>query len=144
MADGTETGAARLTRAQLAELVDRFMDAWARHDLEAAMALMAEDAVYDEFNQTVWRGKAAVREGFLPQFRGDYGDIQFHVEDRFIDADSQQAMVRWRCTFEWKGTRRAWRGLDILHFRDGLIVEKLTYAKTERPLTEVTPLEEGR
>jgi|DewCreStandDraft_5_1066085.scaffolds.fasta_scaffold00421_50 uncharacterized protein (TIGR02246 family) len=144
MADGTETGAARLSRAQLAELVDRFMDAWARHDLEAAMALMAEDAIYDEFNQTVWCGKAAVREGFLPQFRGDYGDIQFHVEDRFIDADSQQALVRWRCTFEWKGTRRAWRGLDILHFRDGLIAEKLTYAKTERPLTEVTPLEEGR
>ncbi len=144
MADGTETGAARLTRAQLAELVDRFMDAWARHDLEAAMAMMAEDALYEEFNQTVWRGKAAVREGFAPQFRGDYGDIQFHEEDRFIDAERGQALVRWLCSFEWKGTHRAWRGLDILRFRDGLIVEKRTYAKTERPLTEVTPLQEGR
>jgi uncharacterized protein (TIGR02246 family) len=144
MAEEGTMGAAQAARAELAVLVDRFMDAWARHDLEAAMALVAEDAVYDEFNQTVWRGKAAVRAGFLPQFRGDYGDIQFHVEDRFIDAERQQALVRWRCTFEWKGTRRAWRGLDILRFRDGLIVEKLTYAKTERPLTEVTPLEERR
>ncbi len=144
MAEEGTMGAAQAARAELAVLVDRFMDAWARHDLEAAMALVAEDAVYDEFNQTVWRGKSAVRAGFLPQFRGDYGDIQFHVEDRFIDAERQQALVRWRCTFEWKGTRRAWRGLDILRFRDGLIVEKLTYAKTERPLTEVTPLEERR
>src|SRR5438045_2406495 len=96
------------TRTGLLDVLDRFMDAWARHDLEAAMALMAEDAIYDEFNEKLWQGKAAVREGFLPQFRGDYGDIQFIEEDRFIDAEAQQALIRWRCVFAWKGTRRAW------------------------------------
>ena len=133
--------ATHATRAQLKDLVDRFFDAWARHDLDDAMALVADDAIYDEFNGKVWRGKDAVREGFLPQFRGDYGDIQFHVEDMFIDAEAQETLARWLCVFEWKGTRRSWRGLDILRFRDGLITEKLTYAKTERPLTEVSPLE---
>ena len=128
------------TRAELNVLVDRFMASWAAHDLEAAMALVAEDALYDEFNEKVWRGKAAVREGFLPQFRGDYGDIQFHEEGRFIDAEAGEALIRWRCVFQWKDTHRAWRGLDILRFRDGLITEKLTYAKTERPLTEVTAM----
>ncbi len=130
----------RTTRTELRALVARFFEAWERHDLEAAMACMAEDSLYDEFNQKLWRGKEAVREGFLPQFRGDYGDIQFHVEDLFIDDEAQQALARWRCVFQWKGTQRAWRWLDILRMRDGLIVEKLTYAKTERPLTEVTPL----
>lgn len=128
------------TRAELAALVDRFFAAWARHDLEAAMACMADDAIYDEFNGMLWQGKAAVREGFLPNFRGDYGDIQFQLEDLFIDEEEQQALARWLCVFAWKGSRRAWRGLDILRMRDGLIVEKLTYAKTERPLTAVTPL----
>lgn len=127
------------TRADLAGLVDRFFAAWARHDLDAAMACVADDAVYDEFNGRLWQGKATVREGFLPNFRGDYGDIQFQLEDLFIDEQQQQALARWLCVFEWKGSRRAWRGLDILRVRDGLIVEKLTYAKTERPLTEVTP-----
>jgi len=130
----------RATRAQLKDVLDRFMDAWARHDLDAAMALVAEDALYDEFNGKVWRGREQVREGFLPQFRGDYGDIQFHVEDELIDAEAGQALVRWLCVFEWKGSRRSWRGLDILRFRDGLITEKLTYAKTEWPLTDVAPL----
>jgi ketosteroid isomerase-like protein len=130
----------RSTRAELATVVDRFFAAWARHDLDVAMACVAEDAIYDEFNGTLWRGKAAVREGFLPNFRGDYGDIQFQLEDLFIDEQQQQALARWLCVFQWKGTQRAWRGLDILRLRDGLIVEKLTYAKTERPLTEVTPL----
>ncbi len=127
----------QMTRAQLAALVDRFMDAWARHDLEAAMACMAEDCRYDEFNSTVWEGKAAVREGFLPQFRGDYGDIQFLEEDRFIDAEGGRMLVRWACRFPWKGSVRRWRGLDILHVRGGLITEKLTYAKTDRPQTDV-------
>lgn len=134
------TTSQRATRAALNALVDQFMAAWARHDLEAAMALVAEDAIYDEFNEKLWHGKDAVREGFLPQFRGDYGDIQFHEEDRFIDAQAGEALVRWRCVFQWKGTERAWRGLDILRFRDGRITEKLTYAKTERPLTDITPL----
>ena len=126
------------TRAELEVLLDRFMDAWARHDLEAAMACMAEDCRYDEFNATLWEGKAAVREGFLPQFRGDYGDIQFLEEDRFIDAEAGRMLVRWVCQFPWKRTVPRWRGLDILHTRDGLITEKLTYAKTERPQTSST------
>ena len=125
------------TRTELEALLDRFLDAWARHDLDAAMACMAEDCRYDEFNGKVWEGKAAVREGFLPQFRGDYGDIQFLPEDTFIDAETGRMLARWVCRFEWKGTIRRWRGLDILHVRDGLITEKLTYAKTDRPQTEI-------
>ena len=126
------------TREELEVLLDRFMDAWARHDLEAAMACMAEDCRYDEFNGSLWEGKVAVREGFLPQFLGDYGDIQFLEEDRFIDAEAGRMLVRWVCQFPWKGTVRRWRGLDILHTRDGLITEKLTYAKTEQPQTAVS------
>jgi hypothetical protein len=124
--------------AQLEALTARFLDAWARHDLDAAMACMADDSRYDEFNNKVWEGKDAVREGFLPQFRGDYGDIQFLEEDTFYDAERGRVLVRWVCQFEWKDTIRRWRGLDILHVRDGLITEKLTYAKTDRPQTEVT------
>jgi ketosteroid isomerase-like protein len=133
----TATG---VTRSQLKDVIDRFFAAWARHDLDAAMALVADDAIYEEFNEKVWQSKDAVRMGFLPEFNGEHGDIQFHVEDEFIDVEAQQALVRWLCVFEWKGTRRAWRGLDILRFRDGLITEKRTYAKTDRPRTEVTPL----
>ena len=129
--------AVQTDRSTLEALLDRFMDAWARHDLEAAMACMAEDSRYDEFNGVCWEGKLAVREGFLPQFRGDYGDIQFLEEDRFIDAQAGRMLVRWLCRYEWKGTERRWRGLDILHVRDGLITEKLTYAKADRPQTEV-------
>ena len=79
-----------------------------------------------------------MREGFLPQFRGDYGDIQFLTEDAFIDADTGRMLWRWLCQFEWKGTIRRWRGLDILHVRDGFIADKLTYAKADRTQTTIS------
>jgi uncharacterized protein (TIGR02246 family) len=70
---------APLTREQLEALVIRFTDAFNRDDLDAVMAFMADDAVYDEFNGQINRGTAAIREAFVPQFRGDYGVLRFHT-----------------------------------------------------------------
>ncbi len=121
-------------RARLEDLVVRFTDAFNRMDLDAVMAFMAEDAIYDEFNGTRNRGKAAIREAFGPQFRGDYGKMQFHTEDLFVDATSGKALIRWVCTLDTKRGPAGWRGLDILHFENGLITEKHTYAKAKTPL----------
>jgi len=121
------------TRAELEDLVLRFTDAFNRDDLDAVMAFMAEDAVYDEFNGTRSVGKAAIRAAFEPQFRGDYGTIRFHAEDVFADAATGKAMIRWRCTLTRDGTTRSWRGLDLVHVAHGLVKEKHTYAKADRP-----------
>jgi ketosteroid isomerase-like protein len=129
--------AARMSSpAELEDLVLRFTDAFNREDLEAVMAFMADDATYDEFNGRRSRGKAAIREAFVPQFRGDYGRIRFHTEDVFVDPGAGKALIRWRCALERDGARRAWRGLDILHVRDGRITEKHTYAKADVPRLE--------
>ena len=125
-----------MTRAELEDLVLRFTDAFNQDDLEAVMSFMADDAIYDEFNGTINHGKAAIREAFIPQFRGDYGVIRFHTEDLFVDADTGKALIRWLCTLERHGRRRGWCGLDILHFEHGLLKQKLTYAKTERLLLQ--------
>ena len=120
-------------RATLRDLVIRFTEAFNRDDLDGVMSFMAEDAVYDEFNGTLNRGKAAIREAFVPQFRGDYGKLRFHTEDLFVDAASGKALIRWLCTLDTKRGPAGWRGLDILHFENGLIKENLTYAKAKVP-----------
>jgi uncharacterized protein (TIGR02246 family) len=124
------------TRAELEDLVRRFTDAFNRDDVDGVLALMTDDAVYDEFNGTRSVGKPAIRAAFEPQFRGDYGTIRFLVEDVFADASTQKAMVRWRCTLERDGMTRGWRGLDLLHFEHGLVKEKHTYAKADVPRLE--------
>jgi len=80
----------RPDHANLRELTIRFTEAFNRDDLDGVMAMMAEDAVYEEFTGTLSRGKAAIRAAFEPQFRGDFGKLRFETEDLFADAATGQ------------------------------------------------------
>ena len=133
-----------LDRATLRELTIRFTDAFNRDDLAGVLAMMAEDAVYEEFTGTVSRGKAAIRTAFEPQFRGDFGKIRFETEDLFVDETAARALIRWVCRLETRRGPAAWRGLDILHFDNGLVSRKLTYAKAKVPLLGETPRDGGK
>ncbi|HET7341654.1 MAG TPA: nuclear transport factor 2 family protein [Methylomirabilota bacterium] len=125
-----------MDRATLASLVVQFTEAFNANDLDAVMAFMAEDAVYEEFTGTINRGKAAIRAAFVPQFRGDFGKMRFESEDLFVDAATGKALIRWVCRLETKRGPAGWRGLDILHFEHGLVKQKLTYAKAKVPLLQ--------
>jgi len=121
-----------VTHSELEDLVTRFTDAFNREDLDAVMSHFTDDAVYDQFDGTPARGQAEIRRAFEPQFAGAFGRMRFETEDLFVDPRSGKGLIRWLCTLERDGRKRGWRGLDILHVRDGKIAEKLTYAKAER------------
>jgi ketosteroid isomerase-like protein len=125
-----------MDRAKLEDLVVRFTEAFNQNDLEGVMALMADDAVYEEFTGTINQGRDAIRAAFVPQFRGDFGKMRFETEDLFVDTESGKALIRWVCRLETKRGPGGWRGLDILHVEDGRVKHKLTYAKAKVPLVE--------
>ena len=119
--------------SDLQELTIRFTDAFNRDDLDGVMAFMADDAIYDQFDGARAVGKAAIRDALVPQFRGDFGTIRFVTEDLFVDAAAGKSLVSWTCTLTRDGVTRGWRGLDVLRFANGLVVEKHTYAKADVP-----------
>ncbi len=123
-----------MDRAALEKLVVDFTEAFNRDDLDGVMSYFAEDGVYDEFNGTRSEGKAAIRAAFEPQFSGKFGTIRFNAEDLFVDAAAGKAMISWTCTLSSKDRMGGWRGLDLIHVKDGKVVVKETYAKTEKPL----------
>ena len=125
-----------MERAELETWVADFTEAFNRENLEEVMAYFADDAFYDEFHGARHHGKAAIRAAFEPQFRGVYGRMRFHAEDMFIDVETGKAMISWMLTLETGDKAGGWRGLDLLYFRDGKILEKHTYAKTKAPLIE--------
>lgn len=126
-----------MERRKLIDLTLDFTAAFNRDDLDGVMRHFAEDAVYDEYNGSRSSGPAAIRAAFEAQFRGDFGVVRFHQEDLFVDPEADKAMISWTCTLS-RGDRTAgWQGLDLLHFdAAGLIVQKLTYAKAEKPLLQ--------
>ena len=46
------------------------------------------------------------------------------------------SLSREGSTLVVKGKPTSWRGLDLLHFAGGKLVQKLTYAKAKSPLFE--------
>lgn len=121
-------------RAELKKLVIDFTEAFNCENIDEVMSYFADDAIYDEFNAVRHNGTDAIRAAFVPQFRGDYGKMRFHTEDMFLDVPAGKALIRWLLTFEEAERAAGWRGLDILHFADGKLVEKHTYAKAKTPV----------
>jgi ketosteroid isomerase-like protein len=132
-------------RAALERLVIDFTEAFNREDIDEVMSYFADDAIYDEFNDIRHVGRDAIRAAFVPQFAGAYGRMRFHTEDMFLDVDAGKAMIRWVLTLEEETRQGAYRGLDILHFKDGKLVEKHTYCKAKIPYirTKTEMTEEG-
>ncbi|WP_054033233.1 YybH family protein [Desulfatitalea tepidiphila] len=125
--------AMKLSRDALQRAIENWNVAWANYDLEGVLALMSEDIVFDNWTGGQARGKEKLRQAWGPWFA--QGDFSFIHEDLFIDEAAQKVLFRWR--LEWpcreKGFERRLekrRGVDVMHFRDGRMVEKLTYSKT--------------
>ena len=113
------------------EVVQSFEEAINRHDLEAAMALMTEDCVFETTlpapDGTRYVGQAAVRAAFAEFFQASPQAV-FETEEQFACGD--RATVRW--LYKWieaDGTHGHVRGVDVVRVRDGRVAESLAYVK---------------
>jgi ketosteroid isomerase-like protein len=106
--------------------IDAFNEAFNRHDVDAVMALMTEDCLFEntlpppEGERHV--GQKDVRK-FWEQFFHDSPAAKFETEEMVTSGD--RAVVRWR--FEWGDGYI--RGIDLFRVRDGKVAEKLSYVK---------------
>ena len=109
--------------------VERFNEAFNRHDVDAVMAAMTGDCVFESTSPPDgdhFDGQAAVRtvwEGFF----ASTPTAQFATEEQFAAGD--RCVVRWLYTWEENGEPRHLRGVDLLKVRDGKLAEKLAYVK---------------
>jgi uncharacterized protein (TIGR03086 family) len=109
----------------------RFSAAFGRGDVDAIMALMTDDCVFEATEPppdgTRVEGAAAVRAVWEGLF-GSTPDAAFSEEESFVCGD--RGVLRWR--FDWTGEDEAAqhvRGVDVLRMRDGKVTEKLSYVK---------------
>lgn len=119
-----------LTRSTL-ETVSSFNQAVNRHDLEATMALMTDDCVFENTypppDGERFTGQVAVRR-FWQEFFELSASAHFEFEETF--ASGERAFVRWQ--YRWVDAESKpghIRGVDVFRVRDGKVAEKLSYVK---------------
>lgn len=110
--------------------VGRFNDAFARHDVDAIMAAMTDDCVFENTRPApdgeLIEGQPAVR-AFWEAFFLRSPQARFETEETFACDD--RCVVRWRYTWVRDGKRGHVRGVDLFRVRDGKVAEKLSYVK---------------
>ena len=113
-------------------MLEEVLAAFNRHDIEAIMAVFAEDAVLESPRGedpwgTRFSGKAAVRDGLAARFAG-IPDVHYGHDRHWVCGD--RGVSEWLLTGTTTvGERIAVRGCDLWEFRDGLVVRKDSYWK---------------
>lgn len=107
-------------------VVHAFNEAWDAHDLDATLALVTEDCVFESartgVNGARIVGRDALRVAWAPSFAR--GGDPFVIEDSIAAAD--RVVQLWVFT----DGERVVRGVDVMRVRDGLVAEKFGYVKT--------------
>ena len=116
-------------RATLA-VVNKFNEAFNRHDVDAIMAAMTADCVFENTRPAPdgerVEGAAAVRAAWEALFARS-PDARFETEEMFATGD--RCVVRWIYRWVRDGKAGRIRGIDVFRVRDGLVAEKLSYVK---------------
>ncbi|HTS87225.1 MAG TPA: nuclear transport factor 2 family protein [Gemmatimonadales bacterium] len=110
--------------------VERFNEAFNRHDVAAIMSAMTADCVFDSTRPPPdgerLQGQPAVR-AFWESFFARSPKARFETEEIFACGD--RAVVRWVYHWMRDGAPGHVRGVDVFRVRDGLVAEKLSYVK---------------
>ena len=122
------------SRSEIKSKLIKWNQAWDRHDLEGVMQLFHEDVLFENWTGAKIRGRDSLEKAWAPWFE-NHGGFRFTEEDTFIDEAEQKVLYRWQ--LDWPSSEKGFegrpesrRGVDVLHFKDGKIIKKLTYSKT--------------
>lgn len=110
--------------------VDRFNEAFNRHDVDGVMSAMTDDCVFENTsppNGERFEGQDRVRAAWEAFFAAS-PTAHFDAEDVITSGD--RCVVQWRYTWTNDGgTTDAIRGVDVLRVRGGKVAEKFAYVK---------------
>jgi ketosteroid isomerase-like protein len=112
------------------ELVERYNEAWNRHDLDAICVLHAPGMVFENHTAGERAEGAAVRDHVAGIFAA-YPDLRFAT--RSLRTSPDFAVCEWTASATREGRRVEWDGVDVFPLRDGLIARKDVYSASHRP-----------
>jgi steroid delta-isomerase-like uncharacterized protein len=144
---GQAVAGERDSAAALERTIERYNDAWNRHDVDSIMALHAPDMVFH--NHTA--GESAVGEearGHIAAIFETWPDIHFETRRLYVraalvvqewtaTATHTSTMRRGDIVAEPTGRQVKWDGMDVIPFEGGLVKRKDVYSDSVSILRQV-------
>jgi ketosteroid isomerase-like protein len=124
----------KLSKEEIRDTLEAWYNSWNNHDMDEIMKLFHDEILFENWTEGKARGKEALRKAWTPWF-ANHGGFRFTEEETFIDEKEQKVLYRW--VLDWPSMEKGYeskpekrRGVDVIHFKDGKIIKKLTYSKT--------------
>lgn len=117
------------TTSQTLHTLQRFNEAFLRHDASLLDGLVAQDCIMESVEPAPDGTRYAGRDACLAFWRNLAGsrDGEFACED--ITAQGEHGIIRWRFHFG-PGLSQSVRGVNVMRVRDGQVTEALGYVKS--------------
>jgi ketosteroid isomerase-like protein len=110
--------------------IEKFNEAFNRHDADAIAALLTDDTVFEDTSPAPDGrrvvGKAAVAQ-YWKQWFPRNAEARFEGEEMIVSGD--RAVVLWVYRKTRNGQPWHLRGVDVFTVRDGKVAAKLAYVK---------------
>jgi ketosteroid isomerase-like protein len=116
----------------LKQTIERYNDAWNRHDVDTIVSMHAPDFVFHNWTANERVEGDAVREHIARIFR-NAPTLQF--TGRRLYARDDLVVSEWTAHGERDGVPIEWDGVDIFPFENGLIKRKDVYSSSHAPRT---------
>jgi steroid delta-isomerase-like uncharacterized protein len=127
--------------------IDRYNDAWNRHDPDAIVAMHAPDMVFENHTAGERAEGREVREHIAAIFAA-WPDIHFstrrlYVRDDLVvqewtaSATHNRELRRGELVASPSGKRLEWKGMDVIPFENGLVKRKDVYSDSVAILRQV-------
>ena len=121
------------------DLATRYRDAFFARDVDAIMALVTADFVFENVTGGERIEGAGAARRHIAAIHARWADMTFEEREGGLTAGADHAVAEWtaRATHPDSGRRIEWDGVDVIQVRDGLICRNAVYssAHAARPST---------
>jgi ketosteroid isomerase-like protein len=124
----------KLSRDEIKMRLREWNLAWNNHNLAKVMDLFHEDVFFENWTGAYIKGKNNLENVWAPWFE-NHGNFRFLEAETFVDEKAQKVLYRW--LLEWPSMEAGFedkqeirKGVDVIHFKDGKIINKLSFTKT--------------
>ncbi len=107
------------------KVVEAFGAAWADHDLDTVLGLVADDCVFDATGPAPDGARHVGIDSIRAAWQAIFDDHASRFEEEETFAAGDRVVQLWR--YSWDGGRV--RGVDLFRVHDGKVTEKLSYVK---------------